>query len=195
LLPLATGAGIFLLLDHKSINTKPALLAAAGVFGVFVTIGLFFYERRGMVECFKLRDRGTNLESGLLLGKDNSQFINNQPDFVGPQGAGPIVYFAVIAGWLFVVFYGFMKSSPGWQIGVGASIFVAYLIALRIAFLEFYYNRGPGAKNAARETKQRVATTQYIRQFFRRHRSIPSKGPNPDAAANRTSDGSASYGS
>src|SRR5215469_11226237 len=50
LLPLATGVGIFLLLDNKATNTKPALLAAAGVFGVFVTVGLFFYEICGVEE-------------------------------------------------------------------------------------------------------------------------------------------------
>jgi hypothetical protein len=128
LLPLATGVGIFLLLDNTTTNAKPALLAAAGVFGVLVTTGLFFYELRGMDECHMLRKRGAELEKKLLLMEDCSRFQNYMPGFIGPRGAGPIVYLAVGASWLFVVLYGFMKSGPGWQIGLaGAVIFVLYV--------------------------------------------------------------------
>jgi hypothetical protein len=136
LLPLATGVGIFLLLDNKTANTKPALLAAAGVFGVLVTIGLFFYEIRGVEECQLLRERGAKMEKELLIPMDCSRFQDDQPGFVGPAGAGPIVYFAVIIGWLFVIVYGFTKSRTGWQIGIGAAIFAAYLAAIRIIFLK-----------------------------------------------------------
>lgn len=126
-----------MLLDNKTTNTKPLLLAAAGVFGVFVTIGLFFYEYRGMRECHLLRERGAELEKKLLLAVSCSRFRDNMPGFIGPLGAGPIVYFAVVSGWLFVVFYGSTRSGPGWEVGLaGALIFAAYLITLYIVFLK-----------------------------------------------------------
>jgi hypothetical protein len=134
LLPLATGVGIFLLLDNKTANAKPALLAAAGVFGVFVTIGLFFYEIRGVEECQLLRERGAELEGKLLIPVGCSRFRGYMPGFVGPLGAGPIVYLAVVAGWLFVIVYAFTRSKTGWQIGIASVIFVAYLVAQCIVF-------------------------------------------------------------
>jgi len=173
LLPLAAGTGIFLLLD----KTRPgAVLAAAGVFGTFVTIGLYFYEQRGMKECIVLRDRGGQLERKLRLGKENSQFQDNTPGFIGPQGAGPIVYFAVIAGWLFVISYAFAPSKPGWpRIAVLASlgliIFVAYLIALRVAFLKFYYDKHStaikeAAKQKATENRWGTPTASWLRRHL-----------------------------
>jgi hypothetical protein len=137
LLPLATGVGIFLLLDNKTANTKPTLLAAAGVFGVLVTIGLFFYEYRGMEECHTLRKHGAKLEKKLLTPVSCSRFRNYKLSFIGPIGAGPIVYFAVIAGWLFVIVYAFTRSKTGWQIGIGGAIFVAYLVTQCVIFFWF----------------------------------------------------------
>jgi hypothetical protein len=135
LLPLATGVGIFLLLDNKATKTRPALLAAAGVFGVFVTVGLFFYEIRGVQECHLLRERGAKLEGKLMIPVGCSRFRGYMPGFVGPIGAGPIVYFAVIAGWLFVIVHAFTRSKTGWQIGIGSAIFAVYLVALCVTFL------------------------------------------------------------
>jgi hypothetical protein len=135
LLPLATGVGIFLLLDNKTANTKPALLAAAGLFGVFVTIGLFFYEIRGVEECQLLRERAARLEGKLLIPRDCSRFRGYMPGFVGPLGAGPIVYLAVIAGWLFVIVYAFTRSKTGWQIGFGVAILIVYLVTQCVIFL------------------------------------------------------------
>lgn len=133
LLPLAAGAGIFLLLDKpisdKSNQTQvAALLAAAGAFGAIITIGLYFYERRGMVECHLLRRRGGELERQLCLKQDYSRFQGNPSGFVGPHGAGPIVYFAVVAGWIFVAVYGFLRSSPGWLEIAGSLIVVRFPI-------------------------------------------------------------------
>jgi hypothetical protein len=135
LLPLAAGAGIFLLLDKASASKAP-LLFAAGVFGVAITVGLYCYEHRGMKECVLLRERGANLERELRLVEDYSRFQGNMPGFVGPQGAGPIVYFAVIGGWLFVSAYGFLKARPGWEQVAGSLIGGAYLIAVGVTYLK-----------------------------------------------------------
>ncbi len=138
LLPLAAGAGFFLLLNRPSSTEAqtqaPTLLVAAGVFGAAVTIGLYFYEYRGMAECHLLRERGAELERELQLTKDCSRFQGNRPGFVGPHGAGPIVYFAVVAGWVFVSVHGFLGSSPGWEQVAGSLIVAVYLFMVFRAF-------------------------------------------------------------
>lgn len=159
LLPLAAGTGIFLLLD-KSSNIETPLLAAAGVFGALITIGLYFYEHRGMKECILLRERGGKLECRLRLMKDYSRFQGNTPGFVGPQGAGPIVYFAVVGGWLFVSSYGFLKSRPGWEQVVGSLILVAYLIAVCVAYLAFRFRRR--SREDEEDGRQRRNTCDHL---------------------------------
>jgi len=146
LLPLASGVGIFLLLDKSATSKAQLLLPAgvfvtAGVFGAAVTIGLYFYEHRGMKECILLRKNGANVEHELKLPEKYSRFQGNVPGFVGPQGAGPIVYFAVVGGWLFVSLYGFLKTRPGWEQVAGSLIVGAYLIVVGVAYLKFRRSR------------------------------------------------------
>lgn len=111
LLPLAAGTGIVLLLRNPPGTHTSMLLAAIGFFGAVVTIGLFFYEFRGMKECHFLRARGANLERELKLMQDCSRFRGDTQGVVGPAGAGPIVYFAVVAAWIFVSAYGLGASN------------------------------------------------------------------------------------
>jgi hypothetical protein len=154
LLPLAAGAGIFLLLSRSTPSTgqtqHPILLVAAGVFGATVTIGLYFYERRGMTECHLLRRRGARLERELQLKADCSRFQENPSGFVGPLGAGPIVYFAVVAGWLFVAVHGLWGSQRVTEVVAGSVITGGYLIAILITFLIYFFEgRGPGRQRSA----------------------------------------------
>jgi hypothetical protein len=139
LLPLASGAGILLLLDPQGTTPATELLVAVGLFGAAVTLGLYFYERRGMVECLVLRKRGENLERALHISEDRGRFQKNSPGFVGPQGAGPIVYFAVMAAWLFVAVHGLSRSRPRLELALGVLIFAAYLIGILISALELRY--------------------------------------------------------
>ena len=146
LLPIASGAGIFLLLDKPikaSDTTFTTFLVAAGIFGATVTIGLFFYEYGGMIECHRLRQCGENLERELKLESDFSRFRKTWPDLVGPALAGAVVYFAVIAAWLFVSVHGLVspnKKLEGW-IGLGFIIF--YLIAVALAARKIHKSGGP----------------------------------------------------
>ena len=62
-LPLATGAGIYLLLDKlKCENNLPnyvkPLLVAGGIFGFAITLGLFAYELFGIKKCDALIEIG-----------------------------------------------------------------------------------------------------------------------------------------
>lgn len=56
LLPLASGAGIFVILGSGTPKPGAADLAAIGLFGFAVTFGLFMYELRGIQHCHALRD-------------------------------------------------------------------------------------------------------------------------------------------
>ena len=88
-LPLATGTGIFLLLNNlkdvlkvtagtdgqtttaemATVWVGPAL-QAAGAFGFFITLGLFFYELYGIKKCHALINAGKNLKrTWALTGK------------------------------------------------------------------------------------------------------------------------------
>lgn len=71
-LPLASGAGVFLLLGPKFLGQSqsggeiaPAVLLAVGLFGFAVTLGLFFHEFRGVNYCRSLIEAGKNLEDQL----------------------------------------------------------------------------------------------------------------------------------
>jgi hypothetical protein len=140
LLPLASGTGIFLLLSGKAPTNVPALLVPTGLFGAAVTFGLYLYEKRGMKECLLLRRRGATLECQLGISRDVARFRNNPVGFVGPQGAGPIVYFAVIAAWLFVAAHGASvaiartpRSQSHLDLEFGVAIVAVYLMTVGIA--------------------------------------------------------------
>jgi hypothetical protein len=148
LLPLASGTGIFLLLNGEAPTNASMPLVPAGLFGAAVTIGLYLYERRGMEECLLLRRRGATLECQLGLSRDVARFRGNIPGFVGPQGAGPTVYFAIIAAWLFVAAHGVSVAITRiprfrslWDVAFGMAIVAAYSAALRIAALDLRRQR------------------------------------------------------
>lgn len=104
LLPLASGGGVFLLLN----NTDPGpTLTAAGVFGFVVTLGLFLYELRGIEDCVLLRARAEYMERHWLGVPDHCGHYNNRPDgrlrgLVSEIGAGWVIYTAVMGSWLYV---------------------------------------------------------------------------------------------
>jgi hypothetical protein len=64
LLPLASGAGVFLLLQQGSSFNY---LGAIGLFGAAITLGLFLYELLGMQTCHRLRDQAVWFEGRLRI--------------------------------------------------------------------------------------------------------------------------------
>ena len=65
--PLASGAGIFLLLRDENKPLETTHLPAIGLFGFFITLGLFLHELRGMRRCWELVELGKSLEEQLEL--------------------------------------------------------------------------------------------------------------------------------
>jgi hypothetical protein len=75
LLPIASGAGIGLLITRESggiSRTEAGLLIALGIFGAVITGGLFLYELREIDVCKQLRNHATWIER--QLGIEAGQF-------------------------------------------------------------------------------------------------------------------------
>ncbi|MCM3906110.1 MAG: hypothetical protein ND866_30870 [Pyrinomonadaceae bacterium] len=106
LIPIVSGTGISLLLN-KTDSVNSSHLLAAGAFGMFVTLGLFFYELRGIQRCKYLISIGGELESE--LGMTRGQF-KDRPGriygFIGSEIAGWVIYTAVLLGWIYIAAIG-----------------------------------------------------------------------------------------
>jgi hypothetical protein len=84
-------------------------LGPLGLFGILVTLGLFFYELRRLKLCGKLITTGEKLELELHL--EHNQF-QSKPEakvfgIIGAEAAGYTVYLSVLLGWIYVAWVGF----------------------------------------------------------------------------------------
>src|SRR5918999_211926 len=100
LLPLASGAGIFLILGDEASRPSDADLVAIGLFGFAVTFGLFMYELRGIQHCIRLRDQAALLESELDVPDGCGQFRDGTAWADGLGIALVALYLAVLGLWL-----------------------------------------------------------------------------------------------
>lgn len=138
LLPLASGAGILLLLRDGSGEQSGVDLAAIGLFGFVVTLGLFLYELRGIRECVQLRCQAMVLEEQLGFNPQAAPFRNRAREaywgIVGAEGAGWIIYTAVMASWLYVAGSQIALDDEMtlWEDGRGLALAGIYLVVLAI---------------------------------------------------------------
>jgi hypothetical protein len=134
LLPLSSGAGIFLLLRTSDDGNggNPEYLGAIGVIGALISLGLYFFELREMIVCSHLLNVGRRLECE--MGFDRGQFRGRPPPSLSQllvltrlvqagdaeqarewryillpsvPLASCVVYVTVIAGWVYVAVVGF----------------------------------------------------------------------------------------
>jgi hypothetical protein len=144
ILPLASGAGIFLLLRKQSEPLEASHLAAIGIFGFVVTFGLFLHELRGIAHCDDLIKLGKALEDQLgVHGQFTREYSYYYPsgdfriirgilhEIVGPIGAAWIIYPSVCLAWLYVAAVGLgipitslLRVVPGVYL-IGVSFWVA----------------------------------------------------------------------
>ena len=140
LLPIASGAGIFLLLGKLN-GTSRWLLVPVGVFGAAVTFGLFMYELRGIEDCTVLRGRLKSIEQELGVSVFSSQFgfwPGGKLNLVDEIGAAWIVYMTVLMTWLFVAGVGVASRvhvKVRWDLVFGACLGVVYLVVLWFALV------------------------------------------------------------
>lgn len=108
LLPVATGTGVFLLLNGKaeligSDNTDvKKALAAIGIFGFIFTLGLFTYELFGIKKCHYIIVAGKRLEADLGIQGQFSTRPADMAGFVAEPFASSVIYPACLAAWLFL---------------------------------------------------------------------------------------------
>ena len=107
LLPLASGAGIFLLLGQlPKPDQSPLIQVAVGAFGFLVTLGLFTYELRGIQRCNALIEVGKVMEKDLGFQGQFRLRPGKVNGIIGTTLAARIIYPAVLAAWMFVALYG-----------------------------------------------------------------------------------------
>ena len=120
-LPLVSGAGIFFLLnDALTDATKRAFatvyLGPIGLFSFVVTLGLFFYELRGIQKCNGLIAVGKKIEAMLDIN-GNGQFTQREDavaGFIGKTLAARVIYPAVLAAWIFVALVSIWPQGAWW---------------------------------------------------------------------------------
>ena len=117
-LPLATGAGVLILvrgeikLGDETATSAKEFLAAIGLFGLVITLGLFAYELHGIKKCHYLIRAGEYLEEEMGV---HGQFSSRPHDVGGKRlrinepFASSIIYPASLGAWTFT---GVVLASP-----------------------------------------------------------------------------------
>jgi hypothetical protein len=136
LLPVATGAGVLVLLGSGKVDLGATgsdlhriqqVLAAVAIFGIAITVGLFAYELHGIKKCGRLIKIGARIErhmgdSGPFFG----QFATRPHRLAGlidVPFASSVVYPAAIAVWSFVGFIAVL----GWgAVAISAGVLFAF---------------------------------------------------------------------
>ena len=134
LLPIASGAGIFLLLNKDLDGRTMPHLVAIGIFGATVTLGLFVYELVGIHRCLTLRKCGHALEEKLLPKMHLGRFTPYPEEnylFVKVPVASLIVYAAVIGAWTYVAVIGLASVALAFIVS-GFVVLFFILIAKRL---------------------------------------------------------------
>jgi len=107
LIPTLSGAGIFFVLrdlgDPKN-TVQPRYVIGAALFGMLVTLGLYFYELRGIQRCVRLIKVAQDLEgqSGMSVNGQFTQWPPPVGNFICEPIAAAIIYPAVLSAWAYV---------------------------------------------------------------------------------------------
>jgi hypothetical protein len=119
LLPISSGAGIFLLLGA---DANGHYLGAIGLVGFLASLGLFVYELGQSAICRHLIAAGELLEKDMRLTKgqflDRPTLFKKRPKPLEALGittwvgvASWLVYLTVLAAWAYLAFVGFTAKS------------------------------------------------------------------------------------
>ena len=141
LLPLASGAGIFLLLVADTRNAPAEYLFAAGLFGCVITLGLYCHELYSIRWCDALFICGIQIEQALLLaapeqgGHDPGlgpfrTAPNEVAGYVSARGAALIIYPATMSAWSYLAIARTKLAEPGslWAWRIPALVMVTFML-------------------------------------------------------------------
>ena len=128
LLPLATGGGIFFLLQPLEPETKAHLLPI-GTFGFVVTLGLFLYEIYGVKKCHCLIFEGRKIEEELDLKGQFRRRPREVAKFINEPFAAGLIYPAVLAAWTVValVYTELIEAAPDLLFWIPILVFIVGL--------------------------------------------------------------------
>jgi hypothetical protein len=134
LLPIASGTGIFLLLDEKLQPEAMPHFLGIGIFGAVIALGLFIFELVGIHRCQTLRMYGSALEKKLLPADNpRGRFTLDREQYfplVKVSVASLTIYPTVIAAWSYVACIGAVKFCIG-ELGaliISALVLLAFVI-------------------------------------------------------------------
>jgi len=110
-LPLATGAGLFVLVsDGDKMDFARQFFRPMGFFGFLITLGLFSYELYGIKKCGRLIRVGKHLEkTGLLIEGQFRWRPREVAGLINESFAAGIIYPVVLAAWMFLAL---VSTSP-----------------------------------------------------------------------------------
>ena len=137
LLPLATGAGIVVLLGGHGVPA--AIDVPVGLFGMVATISLYFYELHGIEKCAHYIDAGAKLEEDF---KVRGSFTNRPHGIFGVIVSellpAALIYPASFTGWLFLALYHVGNIARGVVTG---TVFIVSAIASIMTILSMENKR------------------------------------------------------
>ena len=130
LLPLASGAGIFLLFQKEAITPQQkSFLLPIGAFGFAITLGLFLFEIYGIKKCGALIKAGRRLEQ---LAAIRGQFFCRPravARVIDEPFASGVIYPAVLAAWAFLALRFVWPPVAAWiALAVFSSGFLGMLV-------------------------------------------------------------------
>jgi hypothetical protein len=147
LLPLATGAGIVVLLGSHSVSAT--IDVPVGLFGMVATTSLYFYELHGIEKCAHYIDAGAKLEEDF---KVRGSFTNRPHGIlrviVSELLPAALIYPASFAGWLFLALYHVGNVARGVVTGI---VFVVTAMASSRTILYLEKTRSKRRVEAWRE--------------------------------------------
>jgi hypothetical protein len=143
-LPLATGAGLFLLVSDKDkMDFARQFFRPMGLFGFIITLGLFSYELYAIKKCGRLIRVGKLLEKDKLLLHLDGQFGWRPRSVAGminePFAAG-IIYPVVLAAWMFVALVSTWPREGGPQYDSKRALFGAVVVFVVGFVLSILFN-------------------------------------------------------
>jgi hypothetical protein len=142
-LPLVSGTGIFLLFSNTFINNAAILsskyLTVIGTFGFVVTLGLLFYEFRGIQRCIRLEAVGKELEGKMKVEGQFKRRSHSAGRFINEPMASGIIYSMVLAAWIYVAV---ISSWPSVAVLVAGAVFLIGFTSARLFYLAVRGEKG-----------------------------------------------------
>jgi hypothetical protein len=132
LLPLASGTGIFLLLEESFFKVPKNALLAIGLFGFAITLGLLLYELRGVQRCIRLINVAANLEKTMYVAGPFRLRVHSFRNLINEPVAAGIIYPSVLAAWIYVAMYFFESDNARWI--VPAIVFIGSMATVLWVF-------------------------------------------------------------